>query len=562
MKKIAIYARVSTNTGKQDTTRQVDELIQVAKQHGYHSNQIDVFQENISGYKSASERPKLQELINIINADTNYYSCIYLHELSRLGRKPKHTSEILNQWIEQQIPVYIKNVDLFTIVNGKRNNTAMIVLQVFQELADQEAQIFKERTESGRLQKIKNGGIMAGANIPFGYKSQDKKLVIDDEEAKIVNQIYDWYVAGDSDKNITKMLNDANVLTRKNKQTDKLYKGGIYFKNNSQIKWSQSTIKGILTNTIYIGKRRFKNEIVQSPVIIDEKKFLLAQEQRKIKKPKKSIDKHLFLMKGLVKCQCGYNFFGHYGKSGGENCYKCSSRINKYAKPCGHLGINRKLFESTIFHLLLNSKKVIKMLTDSSKIKSELQTKIKVAKLAIEDNQGKLATATKQQSKLVDLILANDDSEVYVQKNKELSNTIKALKSKHQTLTTELAKLELSLTKISDSSATIDSLRNADRYQLQAYFRQIIHQAIVHTANKEMAVISLYLGNGGVVIPEPFVLVLDLKSLKVAEKYQKYRYYVLPRLGKDDTPIGVVGVDFQTKIKNWITIPDSDLVNM
>ena len=60
---VAIYARVSKSDGSQDYNRQVNELKEIAKTHGYKD--IEVFAESISGYKK-DERLELQSMLNKI----------------------------------------------------------------------------------------------------------------------------------------------------------------------------------------------------------------------------------------------------------------------------------------------------------------------------------------------------------------------------------------------------------------------------------------------------------------------------------------------------------------
>ena len=77
-----IYSRVSSESERQDTERQTNELIDYAHRMGYTI--VDVFEEKVSGFKKNEQRPvfsKMLEDIQIKNIDK-----VLVWELSRIGR--------------------------------------------------------------------------------------------------------------------------------------------------------------------------------------------------------------------------------------------------------------------------------------------------------------------------------------------------------------------------------------------------------------------------------------------------------------------------------------------
>jgi len=57
----AIYARVSTSNGTQDTDNQVDELVAWAARLGHEVHRV--YCDRVTGTKGAEERPALQEAL-------------------------------------------------------------------------------------------------------------------------------------------------------------------------------------------------------------------------------------------------------------------------------------------------------------------------------------------------------------------------------------------------------------------------------------------------------------------------------------------------------------------
>ena len=155
MDRIAIYARVSTSDGKQSYDRQVDDLARIALQHGYQAEQIDVFAEMVSGYQK--ERPEMNRLLSIISNEQQTYKIIYCTEISRVGRNPKNTREIIDKLTDLNIPLWIDSIKQATIDNGKRNIIVSIILQVLMEFADLESEQMKTRMASGKMKRAKEG---------------------------------------------------------------------------------------------------------------------------------------------------------------------------------------------------------------------------------------------------------------------------------------------------------------------------------------------------------------------------------------------------------------------
>src|SRR3954463_16102703 len=109
MGRVAIYARVST-LDKQDYQRQISDC-KTAIGTKYTENNIEIFAEQISGYKENESRPQLSKLLSLIENDPTYFSKIYCTELSRLGRDPRSTRKMLDDLTDKKIPVFITSIN-------------------------------------------------------------------------------------------------------------------------------------------------------------------------------------------------------------------------------------------------------------------------------------------------------------------------------------------------------------------------------------------------------------------------------------------------------------------
>ena len=125
-----------------------------------------------------------------------------------------------------------------------------------------------------------------GGTTPFGYKKENKKLIIDKKEAKTITLIYENYITTGS---LAKTYNKLKLRNIKNRQ------GKCFTKSN---------LGYILRNIIYTGKVKYAGKIykgIHKP-IISERIFELAQKIHKKKKRKYRLYKN-FLFGDLINCK-------------------------------------------------------------------------------------------------------------------------------------------------------------------------------------------------------------------------------------------------------------------
>ena len=132
-KKAVIYARVSSVSDRQDTTRQIEDLKRYAVLQDIEI--VRIFQEHISGAKKIEERQVLAECLEYCTKESVNY--LLLSELSRLGRSTLQVLRSLEILHEAKVSVYIQNLGLYTLQpNGEVNPIASIMVTVLAEMAN------------------------------------------------------------------------------------------------------------------------------------------------------------------------------------------------------------------------------------------------------------------------------------------------------------------------------------------------------------------------------------------------------------------------------------------
>ena len=162
MKKVAIYARVSTD--KQTVTNQLIQLREVAQRCGYDIVQ-EFTDEGISGAKGRSERPALNEMLKF--ATQRKCDMVMVWSIDRLGRSLQNLVEILNELQSLKVDLYFHQQALDTSTPSGR-----MMFSVFGALAEFERSLIRERVLAGQ-QRAKAKGKKLGrpSKMNNGLKS-------------------------------------------------------------------------------------------------------------------------------------------------------------------------------------------------------------------------------------------------------------------------------------------------------------------------------------------------------------------------------------------------------
>ena len=165
-----IYARVSSENDRQDTTRQITDLQSYASRENIIIEKI--FQEHISGVKKIEERAVLQECLDY--CCNNHIQILLLSEISRLGRSTLQVLRSLERLHEAKVSVFIQNLGIYSLqADGTVNPLASIIITVLAEFSNIERSNIQYRLNSGRKQYVANGGKL-GRKV--GYRKTDDEM--------------------------------------------------------------------------------------------------------------------------------------------------------------------------------------------------------------------------------------------------------------------------------------------------------------------------------------------------------------------------------------------------
>lgn len=169
---VVIYSRVSSQSARQSTERQVVDLKRLATGRG--DKVVAVFEEKISGRKANVERPVLSRCLEYCIDPQNLVDMLFLSEISRLGRSTLEILKALDTLHTHKVCVYIQNLNLETLRPDKTvNPLSSLVTTLLGELAAMERQGIIDRLNSGRELYIEKGGRLG--RKPGSKKSMEQK---------------------------------------------------------------------------------------------------------------------------------------------------------------------------------------------------------------------------------------------------------------------------------------------------------------------------------------------------------------------------------------------------
>ncbi len=165
-----IYARVSSETDRQNTERQIVELRDYAERNRMMIEKE--FSEHISGAKKNEERITLCECLEYCK--TNHIHTLLINALDRLGRNVDEVLANVKFCKDNNINIYFQkeNLNIFQ-PDGTKNPFLNIFISVLGTCAELERSNIAYRLATGRKRYMENGGKMGRKK---GYrKSHEKK---------------------------------------------------------------------------------------------------------------------------------------------------------------------------------------------------------------------------------------------------------------------------------------------------------------------------------------------------------------------------------------------------
>ena len=240
--KTCAYCRVSTNSADQlnSYSAQVKHYTK-AIQSRTDWDFVDIFaDEGITGTR-ADKRTEFQKMIRL--CQHKRIDLIITKSVSRFARNVPECLEYARALRRQGIGIIFEENGINTLRMSDE-----LMLSTFSAIAQEESLATSQRVKHMNRERMKRGEYLAGTT-PYGYRNDNRQLVIQEYEAEIVRWMFRSYLAGWSLTEIAQDLTMRKVP-----------------RQNGQTKWYAFTVQYILSNEKYMGdtllQKSYKTDVI------------------------------------------------------------------------------------------------------------------------------------------------------------------------------------------------------------------------------------------------------------------------------------------------------------
>jgi DNA invertase Pin-like site-specific DNA recombinase len=387
-RKVAAYARVSTNSDEQYTSYEAQvsyykKFIQDKPDWEYVNVYAD---EGISGTNTKRRAGFNKMITDALNGKINL---IITKSISRFARNTLDTISFVRKLKDNGVEVFFEKENLWTL-----DPKSELILTIMASIAQEESRSISQNVTWGKRVGFQQGKVSFAYKSFLGYKKEDDKIVIDDDQAVIVRMIYRMFlVEGKTATGIANYLKSQHVKTPSGKSAN----------------WTKNTVNSILTNEKYKGdallqKTYTENYLDHTTVkntgqipqyyvennhqaIIErdtwEQVQIELERRNEIGAQYSSSDK--FASK-LICEDCG-GFYGkkkwHSNSKYSRFIYQCNNKFHKHKDKCQTPNLTEEdiklkfiqayniVMEDRI-RIIQDSEEVIELLTDTTKFDDEI----------------------------------------------------------------------------------------------------------------------------------------------------------------------------------------------
>ena len=358
--RVTFYARVSSESDEQ--------LNSLGNQVQYYG---DLIRRNINwtyveGYidegLSAATTKKRENFHRMVeDGKAGRFDLVITKEITRFARNTLDSIQYTRELLNAGVGVFFQNDNINTL-----DEDSELRLTIMSGIAQDELRKLSSRVKFGHQQAIKNNVVLGNSRI-FGYRKDAGRLLIDEEEAPMVRELFELYATGEYSM----------------KQIETLFweKG---YRNHNGKKIAHTTMSGMISNPkykgYYVGNKvkvidlftkkqkflppeewvMFKDETGDIvPAIIpeelwDQANAVLKKRSEDVKN-RQGICNHANLLTGKLCCtHCGASYYRRdsVDRSGKKNSkWVCSGKIKNGAGSCPSFAIYEEELKPLLFQV-------------------------------------------------------------------------------------------------------------------------------------------------------------------------------------------------------------------
>lgn len=345
---------------------------------------------------------KREAFLKMISDSANQdFDAVVVYKLDRFSRN-RYDSAIYRAKLKKN------GVRLLSATENLTDSPESIILEAMLEgMAEYYSLELSQKVKRGMhesaLKASSNGG-----SIAYGYKTVDKKYVIDELTAPIVREIFRRVADGEPQFMIAKSLNERGLRTKHG------------------ARWNKNSFRTMLQNPRYIGTYAFDGmEIPDAiPAIVDKDTFervqTIIQAQKKPYVPSRQSTGDFWLTGRLFCGHCGEGMIGESGtdKKGQTHYYYVCRKV-KSRRGCDKKRVRKEAVENAIYEDVLSCFGEYEMTelaegaVEASRSAFDLE--------AIKDIEEQLKSLQKKISSVIDMVEITGPTKDLAERLKELT---------------------------------------------------------------------------------------------------------------------------------------------
>ncbi len=328
-RRVAAYARVSTDMEEQLSSyeAQVDYYTNYIKARGDWEFAGVYTDAGITG-TSTKHREGFKRMVS--DALDGKIDLIITKSVSRFARNTVDSLTTIRQLKDKNIECYFEKENIWTF-----DSKGELLITIMSSLAQEESRSISENCTWGQRKRFADGKVSVPFKHFLGYdRGEDGNLVVNPEQAKLVQRIYGMYLTGMSSYRIARELTDEGIPSPAGSD-----------------KWNPTCIRSILTNEKYKGdallqktytvdfltkkKKVNEGEIPQYYVhgnheaIIDPETFDMVQALINSRKSGKNRVSSGTIFSSKIKCGCCGGWYG-------PKIFHSNDKYRKIVWQCNH----------------------------------------------------------------------------------------------------------------------------------------------------------------------------------------------------------------------------------
>lgn len=468
----AAYVRVSDDRQDEYSPDSQLKLIREhAKRNGYIVPDEYVFYDDGISAKSSEKRTQFREMIAMAKDKDKPFDMIYVWKFSRFARNQEESIVYKSLLKKNGVSVVSISEPITDSPFGS------LIERIIEWMDEYYLTRLSGEVKRGMKEKASRGEAMSRQ---FGYDIKDK-ILVPNEQAEIVKDVFEMYASGVGMRTIAMMLSEKGIRTHLGNKIDNRFIE--YMLNNpvyiGKIRWSEDG--RVASRRLYKDNRILISEGKHQPIIPkelwDKVQAKLQEQEKKYAKYERREAVKNYMLKGLVRCSaCSSTLCMQSVGNGGTlqcNSYsrgRCSVSHSILLKSANKAVIDALIHAVNTMNFSISPERINQLGEEGPDYSALIQAEEKKLK--------RIADAYEQ---------GIDTLEEYKQKKKKINTAIETLKKKAEEIVIKTIDPE-DLCKKTKEAITLLQDPDVTEEEKNSILRTVVERVVFHRPTGEMRV--------------------------------------------------------------------------